>query len=168
MNRALPQATPQLAKAVWGRQRRPSARSVARALCSAGYPVHFVTVARWKAEDWRPVDAAHPLDTARARLDAVAPLVTGDPRTSIDDLVSKAVDRKPLNALNDGELLLAAARELTIALIVITRAVGERAASLADSKPGELAAAWRSIAACFTAATKTFSQSLNLRQAAPR
>jgi hypothetical protein len=51
--RTLPKATPALARRVWARQQRPSARRVARAMQQAGYPVHFVTVARWRAQNWR-------------------------------------------------------------------------------------------------------------------
>src|SRR5262245_36410623 len=40
--------TPLEAKRVWDEQRRPSARSVARALTQAGRPVHFTTVAAQK------------------------------------------------------------------------------------------------------------------------
>jgi hypothetical protein len=36
-------------------QRRPSARSVAKALTQAVSPVHFTTVARWKREAWLTV-----------------------------------------------------------------------------------------------------------------
>jgi len=43
-----PPVTPLEAKRVWDEQRRPSARSVAKALTQAGRPVHFTTVARWK------------------------------------------------------------------------------------------------------------------------
>jgi hypothetical protein len=42
--------TPQEAKRVRDRQRRPSARTVAKALTQAGRPVHFATVARWKRQ----------------------------------------------------------------------------------------------------------------------
>jgi IclR family mhp operon transcriptional activator len=53
MNQPLPKATPDLAKAVWGRQQSPSARSVARALTQSGRPVHFTTVNRWRGGEWR-------------------------------------------------------------------------------------------------------------------
>jgi hypothetical protein len=78
--RALPKATPALAQRVWERQQRPSARTVARALTLAGRPVHFATIARWKSQDWRQVKSDHPLEVARSRLDALAPLVSDNPR----------------------------------------------------------------------------------------
>jgi hypothetical protein len=45
--------TPLEAKRLWGEQRRPSSRSVAKALTQAGRPVHFTTVARWKKREWQ-------------------------------------------------------------------------------------------------------------------
>jgi hypothetical protein len=42
--------SPQEAQLVWQCQRRPSARSVARALTQAGRRIHFTTVARWRRE----------------------------------------------------------------------------------------------------------------------
>jgi len=42
--------SPQEAQLVWRCQRRPSARSVARALTQAGRRIHFTTVARWRKE----------------------------------------------------------------------------------------------------------------------
>src|SRR6478672_2461767 len=85
--RSLPRATPELAQRVWARQQRPSARRVARAMQQAGYRVHFVTVNRWRAQGWRTTAADHPLEIARGRLEAIAPLVTGDPETIVQDLI---------------------------------------------------------------------------------
>jgi hypothetical protein len=80
MKRKLPKATPALAKSVWQSQKRPSSRNVARAMTTAGYPVDFTTVARWKRHGWRAnSNDDHPLDVARAKLEAIAPLATGDP-----------------------------------------------------------------------------------------
>jgi hypothetical protein len=76
-----------MAKRVWSRQQRPSARRVARAMGLAGYPVHWATVARWHKSDWKAEPSAHPLEVARAQLEAVAPLVTGEPETTLDDLI---------------------------------------------------------------------------------
>jgi hypothetical protein len=105
MNQPLPQATLELAKAVWDRQRAPSARSVARALTQAGLPIHYVTVNRWRKWNWRADPALHPVDQARADLDAALPLLTGDPRTTIEDLVEESPDKASLEKLADGELL---------------------------------------------------------------
>ena len=86
MAQPLPKATPELAKKVWARQRSPSARSVARALTLSGRPVHYVTVNRWRRQGWRAVQAEHPLDRARADLESMLALDSGNPLTNIDDL----------------------------------------------------------------------------------
>ena len=75
MDQPLPKATPDLAKTVLGRQQSPSARSVARALTQSGRPVHFTTVNRWRAHDWRDAKGQHPLDQARAALESALPLM---------------------------------------------------------------------------------------------
>jgi hypothetical protein len=80
-----------MAQRVWARHQRPSARNVAQALQQAGYPVHFVTVARWRAQNWRAKASDHPLEIARSQLEAVAPFVTGDPETRLDDIIDADV-----------------------------------------------------------------------------
>src|SRR5271165_6363750 len=95
--RALPRATPALAQRVWARHQRPSARRVAQALQQAGYPVHWVTVARWRAQDWKAKETDHPLEAARVQLDAVAPLVTRDPETSTEDLIGDPAHQEDLD-----------------------------------------------------------------------
>jgi hypothetical protein len=72
--------TPEEAKRVWVSIRNPSARRVAKALTQSGRRVHHSTVARWRAQDWRPVaNSLHPLDAARQALDMAAGVLTGDP-----------------------------------------------------------------------------------------
>src|SRR5215470_20264541 len=72
--------TPEEAKRVWVSIPNPSARRVAKALTQSGRRVHHSTIARWRAEDWRPVaDSLHPLDAARQALDVAAGVLTGDP-----------------------------------------------------------------------------------------
>src|SRR6516165_12748267 len=77
--------SPDEAAIVWRSIRNPSARRVARALTQAGRRVHFATVARWRAEGWRPVASGpHPIDAARGALEVAARLLTGDPATGAD------------------------------------------------------------------------------------
>jgi hypothetical protein len=103
--RTLLRATPALAQRVWARHQRPSARSVARALTMAGKPVHYATVARWKRQNWRPVRFDHSLEVARSQLEAVAPLVSGDPETAIENLIDDPARRLELDELTDAEIL---------------------------------------------------------------
>jgi hypothetical protein len=68
------------AKGVWVSILNPSARRGAKALPQLGRRVHHSTIARWRAEDWRPVaHSLHPLDAARQALDMAAGVLTGDP-----------------------------------------------------------------------------------------
>ena len=157
MNRTFPKATPALAKSVWQNQKRPSARSVARAMTAAGYPVHFTTVARWKRHGWADTDGVHPLDQARAALDSIAPLLTGDPMTKAEDLIREAKDnisevKDNLDALSDTERLRRAARELSITFILVATAIEQSVPLLVASRPSELAALIDALVACGQAA----------------
>ena len=84
--------TPLEARRVWDEQRRPSSRSVAKALTQAGRPVHFTTVARWKKREWQ-VEARleHPFAAAMRKIDLFAPLLTGDPTAKAVDIVGDIV-----------------------------------------------------------------------------
>ena len=57
----------------------------------------------------------HPLAVARAGLESAAPVVTGNPHTSIEDLIRTHPDRENLEKLPDAELLRLAAREAAMA-----------------------------------------------------
>jgi len=157
MDQSFPKATPALAKSVWQNQKRPSARSVARAMTAAGYPVHFTTVARWKRHGWADTDCVHPLDQARAALDSIAPLLTGDPMTKAEDLIREAKDnisevKDNLDALSDAERLRRAARELSITFILVATAIEQSVPLLVASRPSELAALIDALVACGQAA----------------
>ena len=157
MDQSFPKATPALAKSVWQNQKRPSARRVARAITAAGYPVHFTTVARWKRYGWSDIDGVHPLDQARAALDSIAPLLTGDPMTKAEDLIREAKDniseaKDNLDALSDTERLRRAARELSITFILVATAIEQSVPLLVASRPSELAALIDALVACGQAA----------------
>jgi hypothetical protein len=123
--RTLPKVTPALAQRVWAGQQRPSARRVARAMQHAGYRVHFTTVNRWRAQGWRTTAADHQLEIARGRLEAAAPLVTGDPETTVHDLIDNPT-HSDFDELTDAEVLRRAAREVAIATAIIARAIKDR------------------------------------------
>jgi hypothetical protein len=159
--RALPKATPEMAKRVWARHQRPSARRVARAMGLAGYPVHWVTVARWRARDWDAEEPNHPLDTARAQLDAVAPLLTGDPETTLDDVIGDP-KQKHMGQLSDDELVRNVVREVAIGTAILAREIRQRAL-LPDTDLAALAPVLRSIAACLDALPDAFEQALTLK-----
>jgi hypothetical protein len=166
MEQPLPYATPALAKAVWEHQSSASARSVARALGAAGYPVHWVTVARWRRTGWQPIEPArrHPLALARAGLESVAPVVTGIPTTSIKDLIKEYPNRESLEKLTDAELLRMAAREVAMALVIIARTIQARAISLVSTNAGGVADLLKSVATALDAVGSAFVQALTLRR----
>src|SRR5260370_33512038 len=121
MDQQLPRATPDLAKAVWGRQQSPSARSVARALTQSGRQAHFTTVNRWRCWEWRDAKGQHPLDQARAALESALPLMTGHATSTIDVLVHSSPERQHLEGVSAGDLLRKAARQLAMAVYCVAR-----------------------------------------------
>src|SRR5262249_14449806 len=132
MRRKPPKATAALAKMVWKSQHRPSARSVARAMTAAGYDVHYVTVARWKRNDWKSnSNDDHVLDIARAKLEAIAPLATQDP--------IPAAARESDEQLSDAALLRQESRKLSALSIRVSGATQARLEKLVRHRTGELA-----------------------------
>jgi hypothetical protein len=104
--------TPAEAQAVWENISAPSTRRVARALSQGGKCVHHSTIARWRAEGWRPVPTRpHPVETARRALDVAAPLLTGDARAGVEAFLERRDQREELDGLPDHELIKRAARE---------------------------------------------------------
>ena len=164
--RTLPKATPALAARVWARHQRPSSRSVARAMQQAGYPIHFGTVARWRAQNWKGEASAHPLEIARARLEAVGPLVSGDPETRLDDIIG-VPEGKDLDQSADGELLRKAARELSIASALVAKAIQNRVTTY-DCDLLELAPAIIALGRTIEVLPGAFDQAISLDAADQR
>jgi hypothetical protein len=150
-----------LAKRVWSRHQRPSARRVARAMGLAGYPVHWVTVARWRAHDWKAEASVHPLEIARAQLESVASVMTGDPETTLHDIIDD-LDQAAIGQSSDDEVLRIAGREVAIATIVLAREVAQRAA-LPGTDLISLTPFLKSLAASMDALPKAFEQALILK-----
>jgi hypothetical protein len=130
---------------------------VARALQQAGYTVHFVTIARWRAQDWKAKASAHPLEIARSQLEAVVPLVTGNPETTIHDLIDEPV-RKDFGELAEGEVLRRVAREVAIATTLVAREIQKRSTTAFNMT--EITPALLSIANCLTALPGAFDQAI--------
>src|SRR5262249_807208 len=158
----LPKATPDLAKAVWARQQSPSARSVARALTQSGRPVHFTTVNRWRAHDWRDAKGQHLLEQARAALESALPLVSGDPTSTIDDLVRSSSEREQLEGLSDAELLRKAARKLAMAVYLVAHMMLRREAEMLITRTGAVAVLMRALADAIRFATAAFAQAISM------
>ena len=82
--------------------------------------MHFTTIARWRVQKWKVETADHPLEIARGRIEAVPPLVTGNPETTIQDLIDGQA-RNDFYELTDGEVLRRTAREVAIATTLVAR-----------------------------------------------
>ena len=109
--------TPEEAKRVWVSIPNPSARRVAKPLTQSGRRVHHSTIARWRAQDWRPVaHSLHPLEAARQRLDMAAGVLTCDPGAGLKVLSDACSTQQELEGLSDRELLGTASREMLIAV----------------------------------------------------
>jgi hypothetical protein len=161
-HQTLPKATPDLAKAVWGRQQSPSARSVARALTQSGRPVH------WRAHDWRDAKGPYPLDQARADLQSALPLMTRNPTSTIDDLLRSSPEGAQLDKLSDGELLRKAARELARAVYLVAHMMlRQEAEALVITRTAAVAVLMRALADSMRSVTAAFGQALNIRAAKP-
>jgi hypothetical protein len=136
--RAIKPVTPDEAARVWRSIPDPSTRKVAKTLTQAGRRVHFSTIARWRAQGWRPVvSGLHPIEAARDALDRAARLLTGDLPLGADTLVRQSEAGDQLASLNDVELLRRLSRELLIRQIGLCKIMNSRGVLLIRDKPAE-------------------------------
>ena len=150
--------TPAEAKAVWDSIPDPSSRKVAARLTQSGRPIHFSTIARWRSQGWREVTRApHPLEAARAALDQAVPLLSGDAKSTAEDLVPPKV-RGELEPLTDEKLLRAAARDVLIVQVALAREVRRQAETLVPKRPAELAALIQALGKSHDAVVGAFQQ----------
>jgi hypothetical protein len=141
---------------------------VARALTPSGLHVHYTTVNRWRGEEWRDAKGRHPLDQARAYLESALPLVTGDPTSTIDDLLRSSPEGEQLNKLSDGELLRKAARELARAVYLVAHMMLlQGAEKLWITRTAAVAVLMRALADSMRWVTTAFDQVRNMRSAKP-
>jgi hypothetical protein len=123
--------------------------------------VHFVTVARWRAQNWKPKSSDHPLELARGQLEAVA---SGDLETTFEDLIE--AHKQDLDELTDAEVLRRAAREVAIATSLVAKAIQNRTTTAFNV--AEVTPALLSIGACLAALPSAFEQVINLEMADQR
>ena len=147
----------------------PSTRRVATRLRQAGFSISHMRVARWRNQGWRRATREdHPLEAARASLDDAVPLLTGDPTTIAEALVERdRAARAKLEQLTDKELLTAAARELAITQILVSRALQEQAGILVVTKPKEIGVLVLALANCLKAIAAGFGQALSMQPSTP-
>src|SRR6516164_5039430 len=87
------------------------------------------------------------LDKARAALDSVAPLLTGDPMSKSEDLICDGSAKENCERLSDAQHLRRSARELSVLLIRMHELL-----VLMSERLGELALFIRAFVACGEAA----------------
>jgi hypothetical protein len=151
--------TPEEAKRVWVANLNPSARRVAKALTQSGRRVHHSTIARWRAQDWRPVARSlHPLDAARQALHMAAGALTGDPVAGLKGLSDEGGRQQELEGLNDRELLRKASREMLIAIRLVSHVLPSQLPHLVATKTMETATLLNALNAGLRAAVDGLEQ----------
>ena len=155
------------AKRVWVSIPNPSARRVAKALTQSGRRVHHSTIARWRAQDWRPVaNSLHPLDAARQAIDVAAGVLTGDPVAGVEAFVGQNDRQQELERLSDRELLTMTSREILVAISLGCAVLRSQLPSLIETKATETATLMNAIAAAFSAAKDSLEQVQHLPEQA--
>lgn len=142
--------TPIVAQAVWlkhEKEGKATLRGVADAMTTAGMPVSYGTIKRWKKAGWKMPGkkVRDPTITlAKHLIDAAAPALTGDPTTIGTDIAIAEVPPKPpahdpmtislaetenfrrdLESAVDGDLMRASSRELYVTSAVLLRRIVE-------------------------------------------
>jgi hypothetical protein len=131
---------------------------VAKTLTQAGRRVHFSTIARWRAQGWRPVASGpHPIEAARDALDRAARLLTGDLPLGADTLVRQSEADDQLGSLDDVELLRRSSRELLIRQIGLCEIMTSRGVLLIQEKPGETGVLLKALAHATRVAARALS-----------
>ena len=120
-------------------------------MTAAGYPVHFTTVARWRARGWPADYDFHPFDKARSMFDSICPLLTDDPRTTTEDFLV-GLDKKLPEGLSDAERLRRAQWEFNLLSIHLCQLSVPRLGWLMAERLNELPWLMRTITACGEAA----------------
>jgi hypothetical protein len=137
----------------------PSARRVAKALTQSGRRVHHSTIARWRAQDWRPVaNSLYPLDAARQAIDVAAGVLTGDPVAGAEILSGEDGRQQELQGLSDRELLRKASREMLIAIRVVSHVLPSQLPHLMATKTMETATLLNALNAGLRAAVDGLEQ----------
>jgi hypothetical protein len=132
-----PPVNPLEAKRVWDHQRRPSSRTVAKALTRAGRPVHFTTIARWRKREWQVQPRLeHPLAVVMRKVDLFVPLLTGDPTSKAADIVGGIFGAASSRSMTSDQDLDQVIRQSCITSIILPRLLLQKLIAL---KPLDIA-----------------------------
>src|SRR5262249_38407144 len=162
--RPLPYASHERAKLFWQSQKKPSARSVARAMTEAGLSVHFTTVARWRARGWPADYDFHPFDKARSMIDSICPLLTDNAMTTAESLLVGLQPEKA-EGLSDAERLRRTQREFLVIGIHMHHLLRPRLGWLLEERLTELPFVIRTLNSCHKAADLAGFQAERLERA---
>ena len=147
------------AKRVWVSIPNPSARRVAKALTQSGRRVHHSTIARWRAQDWRPVaNSLHPLNAARQAIDVAAGVLTGDPVAGVEAFLGQNDRQQELERLSDRELLTMTSREILVAISLGCAVLRSQLPHLVATKTMETATLFSALNAGLRAAVDGLEQ----------
>jgi hypothetical protein len=95
------------------------------------------------------------------------PLVSGDPKTTFDDLIDDPARRRDLDEFSDAEILRRAAREAAIATALVAKAIQNRATT-SDFNLLELTPTLSALEQSMHALSGAFEQVVDLQQAEQR
>ena len=125
--------------------------------------MHWVTIGRWRRNGWRANSGAeHPLDIARAKLEAIAPLATGDPA-----LAAEANDLTAAKQVSDATLLRQEAARLSAVSVQVWNAAEPKLEKLVRRRTGELALLIQALTECGEAAANALAQAERMEQTPP-
>jgi hypothetical protein len=160
--------TPEEAKRVWVSIPNPSARRVAKALTQSGRRVHHSTIARWRAEDWRPVaHSLHPLEVARQAMDVASGVLTGNAVAGVEAFVRQEGNQQQLEGMSDRELLTKASREMLVTIGLVCEVFRPQLLPLVAAKTTETATLMNALVAALKAARDGLEQFEPDRQIMP-
>jgi hypothetical protein len=149
-----------MAKLVWqGIRWRPGSRKVARKLLQAGFFAHHTTIARWRRQGWPATGKGQEsIDAALTGVDIAAPLLTGNAKTTADELVNLSEAKTQLEGLSEKELVTAAARRALITFTLVEEQFNAQLPDLLKEKPAETGALVDALAALIAAVTDALRQ----------
>jgi hypothetical protein len=149
-----------MAKRVWQELRgRPSSRKVSKKLLQAGFFAHHTTIARWRRRGWPATGKGRDtIDAALADVDIAVPILTGDPNTTAEELVSLSEAKAQVERLSEKELVTAAARQALTTITLVQEQFNAQLPKLLNEKLTETAVLVGALAALIAATTDALRQ----------
>lgn len=138
--------------------------TVARRLTQAGRPIHHKTVKKWKATNFKPGT-----DKRHISIDTNVPVLTGDPTTTVTDLVPPRAplgeadgSRYALEKMSTTEVMMLSARDVHITAILLAREIQRQGPDLVARLPQEVGNLLRAIAMSLQSANAAYVQARDM------